>query len=78
MRGESEVNMDKGPFKQSNVDGEAILVEPVPDPTAGILIVGQVKYLKIMKLITIFSSENLTRNVFSNFLQKKFFSQKFS
>ena len=54
MRGESEVNMDKGPFKQSNVDGEAILVEPVPDPTAGILIVGQVKYLKIMKSITIF------------------------
>ena len=50
MRGESEVNMDKGPFKQSNVDGEAILVEPVPDPTAGILIVGQVKYIKIMKL----------------------------
>ena len=47
MRGESEVNMDKGPFKQSNVDGEAILVEPVPDPTAGILIVGQVKYIKL-------------------------------
>ena len=54
MRGESEVNMDKGPFKQSNVDGEAILVEPVPDPTAGILIVGQVTDFLIIKLVTSF------------------------
>ena len=29
----------KGPFRQSNVDADAILLEPVPDP-AGVLIVG--------------------------------------
>jgi DNA damage-binding protein 1 len=38
--GGCEVGTVKGPFRQTHVDSDAILLVPVPDPTAGVLIVG--------------------------------------
>jgi DNA damage-binding protein 1 len=32
---------DRGPFRQSHVDSEACLLEPVPEPHSGVLIIGQ-------------------------------------
>ena len=53
MDGGPEVGTVKGPFRQSHVDGDAILLVPVPDPTAGVLIVGH-------DSITYYDSKNST------------------